>query len=66
VPIVGRLLADGESSLVCSHRPVLPDLLDAATGRTLVPVPDEELPPGGFHVLHHRDRVVVSIETHTV
>lgn len=66
VPIVGRLLADGESSLVCSHRPVLPDLLAAATGRTLVPVPDEELPPGGFHVLHHRDRVVVSIETHTV
>lgn len=66
VPIVGRLIADGESSLVCSHRPVLPDLLAAATGRTLVPVPDEELPPGGFHVLHHRDRVVVSIETHTV
>jgi 8-oxo-dGTP diphosphatase len=66
VPLVRTLLADGEPALVCSHRPVLPDLLAAATGRTLVPVPDEQLPPGGFHVLHHGDRVVVSIETHTV
>jgi hypothetical protein len=45
---------------------VLPDLLAEASGRTLVHVPEEELPPGGFHVLHHRDGVVVSIETHTV
>jgi 8-oxo-dGTP diphosphatase len=66
VPLVRRLLDEGEPALVCSHRPVLPDLLAAATDRTLVPVPDEELPPGGFHVLHHRDRMVVSIETHTV
>ena len=65
VPLVRRLLADGEPALVCSHRPVLPDLLTAATSRTVVPVPDEELPPGGFHVLHHRDTMVVSIETHT-
>jgi 8-oxo-dGTP diphosphatase len=66
VPLVRRLVADGVPALVCSHRPVLPDLLAEASGRTLVPVPDEELPPGGFHVLHHRDGVVVSIETHTV
>jgi 8-oxo-dGTP diphosphatase len=65
-PIVERLLADGEPAVICSHRPVLPDLLAAATGRAEVPVPTEQLPPGGFHVLHHRDGVVVGIETHTV
>lgn len=66
VPRVQRLLADGEPAVICSHRPVLPDLLAATTRRALVPVPDVELPPGGFHVLHHRDGVVVSIETHAV
>ena len=65
-PLVDRLLADGEPALVCSHRPVLPDLLSAATVRAQVPLPREPLRPGGFHVLHHRDGVVVGIETHTV
>ncbi|HEU4544137.1 MAG TPA: NUDIX hydrolase [Jiangellaceae bacterium] len=64
--LVHRLLADAEPALICSHRPVLPDLLAAATARVQVAVPTEQLPPGGFHVLHHRDRVVVGIETHTV
>ncbi len=65
-PIVERLLADGTPAIICSHRPVLPDLLTAATARAEVPVPADELPPGGFHVLHHRDAVVVGIETHTI
>lgn len=65
-PVIKRLLADAEPAVVCSHRPVLPDLLSAATVRARVPVPTEPLPKAGFHVLHHRDGDVVGIETHTV
>jgi 8-oxo-dGTP diphosphatase len=65
-PLVQRLLTDGEPALLCSHRPVLPDLIDAATARVQVPLPTEQLPPGGFHVLHHRDGMIIGVETHTV
>lgn len=62
--VVRKLLADDEPAVVCSHRPVLPELLAAATEQARCVVPSEQLPPGGFHVLHHRGGVVIDIETH--
>lgn len=66
VPVVQKLLSDDTAAVVCSHRPVLPDLLAAATDRARCEIPSPALPPGGFHVLHHRGGVVVGIDTHEV
>lgn len=49
-----ELLADPRPLVVCSHRPVLPDLetaLSSATGSTL---PNRPLAPGAFIVAHRR------------
>jgi 8-oxo-dGTP diphosphatase len=64
-----ELLADRRALVVCSHRPVLPDmlavLLDGWTGR-----PPHALPPGHFLVLHRAADddeswpTVVSVEHH--
>lgn len=64
--LVQKLVATGEPTLVCSHRPVLPDLLAAAIADAAVTVPDEPLPPGGFHVVHYSAESVVAVETHRV
>ncbi len=56
--IIRSLLRDGPAVL-CSHRPVLPLLFDAAGAD-----PDGGLEPGGFAVLHHEHGHVVAIERH--
>ncbi len=56
--LVGDLLATSTGSLVCTHRPVLPDVFDALA---LEPV---ELQPGGFLVAHHRKGSIVASEVH--
>jgi 8-oxo-(d)GTP phosphatase len=61
---IRKLLADDVPTVVCSHRPALPGLLAAATERARCATPTEQLPPGGFHALHHRGGVVIDIETH--
>ncbi|MFW6092301.1 MAG: NUDIX hydrolase, partial [Actinomycetota bacterium] len=61
--LVHKLIASGEPTLVCSHRPVLPDLLAAAAGDA-VHTPAEPLPPGGFHVVHYGADGVTAVETH--
>lgn len=63
--LVHKLVATGEPTLVCSHRPVLPDLLAAAAGAT-VRASDEPLPPGGFHVVHYGAESVAAVETHHI
>ena len=63
--LVRSLLADGEPTVVCTHRPVLPELIAAATERTQADVPAEPLHAGDFLVLHHRGGVVVAAERHT-
>jgi 8-oxo-dGTP diphosphatase len=63
--LVRSLLADGAPTVVCSHRPVLPDVIDAATERARADVPAEPLHAGEFLVLHHRGGVVVAAERHT-
>jgi 8-oxo-dGTP pyrophosphatase MutT (NUDIX family)/phosphohistidine phosphatase SixA len=55
---VAMLLAQKESAVVCSHRPVLPEIL-AALG-----VAEEPLAPGEMVVCHHRKGRVVAVERH--
>jgi 8-oxo-dGTP diphosphatase len=55
---VAMLLAQKESAVLCSHRPVLPDIL-AALG-----VAEEPLAPGEMVVCHHRKGRVVATERH--
>lgn len=56
VELVDALLDAGESTVVCTHRPVLPTVLDA------LEVPEVKLEPGGMVVVHHRKGRVVAAE----
>lgn len=55
---IAMLLAQKESAVVCSHRPILPDIL-AALG-----VAEEPLAPAEMVVCHHRKGRVVAVERH--
>ena len=54
--LVAALLADRAGTVLCTHRPVLPAVLDAAG------VGPESLEPGGAVVVHHRKGVAVAVE----
>jgi 8-oxo-dGTP pyrophosphatase MutT (NUDIX family)/phosphohistidine phosphatase SixA len=56
VQLVDSLLDGGESSVLCTHRPVLPTVFDA------LGVPDVELDPAAMVVVHHRKGKVVASE----
>jgi 8-oxo-(d)GTP phosphatase len=64
----GRLtravLAEDAPTVICAHRPVLPDVIAAATELSHVDVPGGRLHPGEFLVLHHRGGTVVAAERH--
>lgn len=71
--LVGKVLARGRNAILCSHRPVLPDLareFALATGSPLGRYLDEasSLPPAGFSVLHfsrkHPEAGIVAVETY--
>ncbi|MFV0432765.1 MAG: NUDIX hydrolase [Leucobacter sp.] len=72
---VGKVVRKGKNALICTHRPVLPDVaheLALATGS----LPGDylrqaaELPPGGFSVFHfsrrHPGAGILSVETYPV
>jgi 8-oxo-dGTP diphosphatase len=59
VDLVDDLLDGGEGAVLCSHRPVLPSVLDA------VGVPEVRLEPGSMLVVHHRKGRVVATEVVT-
>ena len=59
VDLVDALLDSGESVVLCTHRPVLPTVLDA------LGVPDVRLEPGAMLVVHHRKGRVVASEVLT-
>lgn len=68
-----ELLADRARVVVCSHRPVLPTLVEAIAGLRWSGRGDldEKLPPGGFLVVHrHFDEEelprIVAVERHTL
>jgi 8-oxo-dGTP pyrophosphatase MutT (NUDIX family)/phosphohistidine phosphatase SixA len=56
------LLADGARTLVCSHRPVLPEVIAAATEQAPDLAVSEPLHVGDFLVFHHRGGVPVAVE----
>jgi 8-oxo-dGTP diphosphatase len=58
--VVTGLLRDKESSLLCSHRPVLPAIFG------VLGVAEEPLAPGEMVVCHHRKGRVVASERHLV
>jgi 8-oxo-dGTP diphosphatase len=56
----GHLLDLKEPAVACSHRPVLPGLLEA------LGVAEEPLAPGEFVAIHHRKGEVLGVERHLV
>lgn len=54
--IVDDLLHSGESAVLCTHRPVLPAVFDAAR------IEEHKLEPGALLVAHHREGRVVATE----
>jgi 8-oxo-dGTP diphosphatase len=56
--VVSGLLGHQESAVLCSHRPVLPAILDR------LGVTEEPLAPGEMVVCHHRKGRVVAVERH--
>jgi 8-oxo-(d)GTP phosphatase len=58
VEIVDALLDSSEGAVLCTHRPVLPTVLDA------LGVDDVRLEPGAMLVVHHRKGRVVAAEVH--
>jgi 8-oxo-dGTP diphosphatase len=54
--VVTGLLGKRRGAVLCTHRPVLPTVLDAAGVRP------ESLEPGGFVVVHHRSGRAVTAE----
>lgn len=71
---MGELLRDPAPMVVCSHRPVMPALVEAIAGLRIIGPFDLEpkLPPGGFLVVHRHfpadaeEPVVLAVERHTV
>ena len=70
-----RLTLEQVPLVVCSHRPVLPTLLESAASvfgaDATGPLWDPKMPPGGFIVLHRsfsdgQEPTLVAIERHTV
>lgn len=71
--VVGKVVRKGKTVILCSHRPVLPDIareLVLATGSLPGDYLDEAtaLPPGGFSVFHlsktHPSAGILSVETY--
>ena len=54
--VVTGLLGKRRGAVLCTHRPVLPTVLDAAGVRP------ESLEPGGFVVVHHRNGLAATAE----
>ena len=58
--VVDQVVAGVEGAVVCTHRPVVPTVLDA------LGLPDEKLEPGEMLVVHLRKDRVVATERHLV
>jgi 8-oxo-(d)GTP phosphatase len=55
---VHRLLEKAEPAVLCTHRPVLPEVYDALGVR------DPKLDPGSMLVVHHRNGQILALEQH--
>ena len=56
--LIATLMSDPEPSVICSHRPVLPELFG------MVGVRQEPLSPAELVVCHHRDGMLLGVERH--
>lgn len=56
--LLDELLVARASAVVCSHRPVLPEIFDH------LGIPEEPLAPAEFVVCHHRKGRVIAVERH--
>ena len=71
---MNELLLDPKPLVVCSHRPVMPTLVEAIAGLRITGPRDldPKLPPGGFLVVHRHfppdadEPVVLAVERHSV
>lgn len=54
--VVAQLMDEARHAVLCTHRPVLPWVLQA------LGLPETRLEPGGMVVVHHRDGAVVATE----
>lgn len=59
---VDQILGDWNPAVLCTHRPVLPDLLDHIADRLGVSAPRGELEPGAAVVFHRVGRRAVAVE----
>jgi 8-oxo-dGTP diphosphatase len=60
VSVVQSMLKDGQRVVLCSHRPLLPDII-AAAGVTYGP---HTMPTGSFVAIHGRDGSAKAVEQH--
>ncbi|KRF20946.1 hypothetical protein ASG90_00550 [Nocardioides sp. Soil797] len=58
--VVDELFEDGKRTVLCTHRPVLPDVFFT------LGLADPKLEPGQLLVVHHRKGTIVATETHHV
>ncbi len=56
------LMESGNSTIICSHNPILPKLLKKLIGKKNFKDLDRKLEPGEAWVLHHRDGEIVAID----
>jgi len=62
IKYIHRLLVNDYPVLVCSHNPILPEVISSFVNKFGVDVSDIKLEPGDAWVAHHVDREVVSVE----
>ena len=60
--LVKEILENDSSALVCSHNPVIPEIVKKLIGKKNFKELDHELLPGESWVLHHRDGEIIAID----
>ena len=62
IDFVKNLIKINESTLLCSHNPVLPKMMAALTKKINFEYPDNKLLPAQSWILHHDKKVVLAID----
>jgi 8-oxo-dGTP diphosphatase len=62
VKYIERLLVNNYPILICSHNPVLPNVVSGFVEKFGVEIDETKLEPGDSWVIHHIEREVVAIE----
>ena len=57
-----EIIKDDETTIVCSHNPVLPRMLEKLTKKIDFDYPDNKLEPGEAWVIHHKKKEVLQID----